>query len=1104
MDCSACGCDNRAGARFCRGCGAGLAATCPQCRAGLLPEARFCDACGCRIAEVEAPRSVPAEPATRRSPAPAADERKTVTVLFADMKGYTALAEALDPEETRRLIDPTLEVMVEAVRRFDGFVSQSTGDGILALFGAPVAHEDHAQRALHAALLMQEGIQRRAGASGRPIQIRVGINTGEVVMRSISKDSERFEYTPVGHAINLASRFESLAEPGAILAGAETWALAEGYFRFRALEPIVVKGVREPVTAYEVLGLGPLRTRLEMAARRGLARFVGRASELERMLAALARTRNGAGEIVALMGEPGLGKSRLCFEFKQRCLADCRVLETFSVSHGKAYPYLPLIALLKDYFGWRDDDDESERRRKATQAVTALDPELEDSLPYLFHLLGVAGPLPVLAQMDPEIRRRRVFEAIERLLRRESAVQPLVLMFEDLQWLDSETLAFLAALARGLAASRILLLVNYRPEYREPFWSAHGAVTELRLTPLEGGDGEALLSALLGDGAALLPLKQRVLRETGCNPFFIEEIVRSLFDRGILIHDRAAATLTRPLDEIKLPATVQGVVAARIDRLQAEEKLLLQLVAVIGRELDLGLVAKVAGNPADEVRRVLARLIDAGFVNPPAETHGRYELKHAITQEVAYGLLLKERRQALHERTAQAIESLFAAGLAEYYGELAHHYGRSGNAAKAIEYLRLAGQQSVQRSANEQAIVQLSHALELLAQLPDTAQRAQAELSLQLAIGSPLMRIKGWAAAEVGRARGRALELCRGIDGSPQLFPVLFGLWGYSLVRAEIKNALALGEQLASLAESLGDDGLIVEACRALGAIWYFTGDLPRARQWLERGAKIYDRERHAAHAAVFGQDPGVTALSYLAVALALMGEPELARQRNDEALQLAEAIGHPYTTAFAWYFAGTLYHRLDEPEAVMHWAERTIALCDEHGFPLWRSGAVILRGWARGRQGSAEQGLAEIREGIAAWRATGAEIARPYFQAMLAQVCAAAGRDAEALTAAEEGLALGEANGERWWSAGLLRLKGEALAVGGAADAQSWIEEALILARTQGARIFEQRAAKSLARQAAINGELCGGSASGVVGRLQHQAVALQDVDQEAVRRAP
>jgi class 3 adenylate cyclase len=441
-------------------------------------------------------------------------ERKMVTALFADIKGSTELMRGLDPEEARALIDPVLQLMMDAVHRYDGYVVQSAADGIFALFGAPAAHEDHPQRAVHAAIAMRESVHRRASdRRGQPgVEVRIGINTGEVVLRLIHTGGHT-EYTPVGHAANLAARMQSAAPAGGIVISDDTQHLVEGYFELRELGPAEVKGIEEPINLYQVIGAGPLHDHFDLAMRRGLTKFIGREDELKHMGQVLALARGGRGQIAAVVAEAGTGKSRLFYEFKATLPADCEVMEAYSVSHGKASAWLPVLTLLHDYFGIRQADDPATRREKVCAALAVLDPALSDTHPYLFAMLAIAeGPDP-LAQMDPQVKRRRMLDAFKHIVLRESIKQPLVIIFEDLHWIDGETQALLDLLADGIANARIFLLVNYRPEYRHE-WGHKTYYTQLRLDPLGQENTEEMLSTILGDGVELNPLKRLIVERT--------------------------------------------------------------------------------------------------------------------------------------------------------------------------------------------------------------------------------------------------------------------------------------------------------------------------------------------------------------------------------------------------------------------------------------------------------------------------------------------------------------------------------------------------------------------------------------------------------------
>ena len=624
-------------------------------------------------------------------------ERKQVTVLFADLKGSTELLANRDPEDARRLLDPVLEQMMEAVHRYEGTVNQVMGDGIMALFGAPLAHEDHAVRACYAALRMQEGLKRHAEevrrTLGVPVHVRIGLNSGEVVVRSIGNDLH-MDYTAVGLTTHLAARMEQMAMPGTILITPETLRLVEGRTLVRALGPLPVKGLDAPLEVYEVTGAGAARSRMHAAATRGLTLFVGRDDELERLQQKLERARAGHGQLVAVVGEPGVGKSRLYWEFlHSRHAEGWLVVESFSVSYGKATSYLPVVEMLKAYFKIDDRDDARAIREKLTGKILTLDESLRPLLPAFFGLFDVAGDAPEWSALTPAERGQRALEAVKRLVLRESQVQPLLLVFEDLHWIDAETQTLLDSLVESLPTARIVLLVNYRPEYRHE-WGSKSYYTQLRIDPLTPDSAEQLLEALLGSAPALRPLKRLLIERTDGNPFFLEESVRTLVELRVLVGARGAYTLATPVEATQVPATVQAVLAARIDRLPAVVKQLLQSAAVIGKDVAVSLLEAVAGQPVDDVRRGLTQLQAAEFLYetslfPELE----YTFKHALTLEVAYQSLLRERRRTLHGRVLGELERHFTDRVAEKVELFAHHALRGEAWERAARYLYQAGRQ---------------------------------------------------------------------------------------------------------------------------------------------------------------------------------------------------------------------------------------------------------------------------------------------------------------------------------------------------------------------------------------------------------------------------
>jgi class 3 adenylate cyclase len=669
-------------------------------------------------------------------------ERKQVTVLFADLKGSMELLADRDPEEARQLLDPVLEHLMGAVHRFEGTVNQVMGDGIMALFGAPVAHEDHAVRACYAALHMQEVIGRYAEAlrrqQGLDVQIRVGLNSGEVVVRSIGSDLH-MDYTAVGQTTHLAARMEQLARPGTALLTADTLRLVEGYVEVKPLGPVPVKGLPEPVEIYELLRAGPVRSRLQAAVARGLTRFVGRETELEHLRQALARAGAGHGQVLAGVGEAGVGKSRLLYEFtSSHHTHGWLLLASNSVSYGKATAYLPVLDLLKGYLQIDSQDDARRRREKVTGKLLTLDRALEPTLPALLALLEVPVDDQQWQDFDPPQRRRRTLEAIKHLLLRESQVQPLCLVFEDLHWIDAETQALLDSLVESLPTARLMLLVNYRPEYQHS-WGSKTYYTQLRLDPLPPASADEFLQALLGDDPSLAPLKQLLIARTEGNPFFLEESVRTLVETGVLVGERGTYRLARPLESLQVPATVQAVLAARIDRLPAEEKRLLQTAAVIGTEVPWPLLQAIADEPEEALHRGLAHVQAAEFLYETSLFPERvYTFKHALTHEVAYGGLLRERQRLLHARIVAAIEQCDADRLADQVERLAHHALRGEVWDKTVAYFRQAGDKALARSASREAVTCFEQALVALAHLPEGRERNEQAIDVRFGLRNAL------------------------------------------------------------------------------------------------------------------------------------------------------------------------------------------------------------------------------------------------------------------------------------------------------------------------------------------------------------------------------
>jgi class 3 adenylate cyclase/tetratricopeptide (TPR) repeat protein len=733
-------------------------------------------------------------------------ERKQVTVLFADLKGSTELIADLDPEAARQLLDPALHHMMEAVHRYEGTVNQVLGDGIMALFGAPLAHEDHALRACYAALAMQAALRRYGEevrrSHGLEMHMRVGLNSGEVVVRTISNDLH-MDYSTVGQTTHLAARMEQLAPPGGIRLTAATLRLVDGLVQVHGLGQFPVKGLPEPVEVFELTGASAIHRRLQAVAARGLTCFVGRQHELATLRQALEQAATGHGQIVAIVGEAGVGKSRLVYEFTQSDVSRTwLVLEGGSVSYGKATSYFPVLDLLRRYMHLEERDEARTIRAKVTGHVLTLDAALQDIIPALLALLDVAPDDSPFLKLDPAHRRQRTLDALKRLLLRESQVQPLLLVFEDLHWIDAETQALLDSLVGSLPTARLLLLVNYRPEYQHG-WGSKTYYAQLRLDPLSPASAAEALAALLGDAPSLTSLTQLLMARTEGNPFFLEESVRTLVETGTLVGERGAYRLAQALPTIQVPATVQAVLAARIDRLPPEEKTLLQTAATIGTEVPVPLLQAIAELPEAALYHGLEHLQAAEFLY---ETRLFPEqvctFKHALTHEVAYGSLLHERRRVLHARIVEALEKLVGDRVAEQVERLAYHALRGEVWDKALTYSRQAGEKAMARSAHREAVAYFEQALSILQHLPETRDTREQAIDLWLALRSALQ-----PSGDFGRILAvlrKAEALAETLDDPRRLGQISGFLSVHFYFRGAYDQAIASGQRILALATAGG------------------------------------------------------------------------------------------------------------------------------------------------------------------------------------------------------------------------------------------------------------------------------------------------------------
>jgi class 3 adenylate cyclase len=1075
MQCQTCHTESSATAKFCAECGTGLARACPHCGHEVGPRAKFCAECGQALATA---RAVAEHREHRASPheytpphlaerilaarSTLEGERKHVTVLFADLKSSTELVQGLDAEDAQGLLDGAVKAMMEAVHRYEGAVNHILGDGIMALFGAPLAHEDHAVRACYAALAMQERVRRYAEETlrryGVAVRIRVGLNSGEVVVRAIANDL-RMDYSAMGPTVHLAARMEQTAPEGGTLLTAGTLRLVEGYIEVTPLGGVPVKGFAEPVEVFELVGATTTRTRLQVSAARGLTRFVGRQAEMDALQRALALADAGRGQIVAPVGEPGVGKSRLYWEFTHsHRTKGWLVLESGSVSYGKATSYLPVIDLWKTYCRIDARDDARAIREKVTGKLLTLDPALGSTLPALLALLDVDVEDPAWQALDPSRRRQQTLEAVKHVLLRESQEQPLVLVFEDLHWIDSETQALLDGLVDSLPTARILLLVNYRPEYAHTWWNKT-YYTQLRLDPLPQESADELLQALIGDDPALDPLRRMLIAQTEGNPFFLEESVRSLAETGVLVGVRGAYRPTRALATIEVPSTVQSMLAARIDRLSPDDKRLLQSAAVIGNDVPFALLQAIADRSEGELRASLARLQTAEFLYeaslfPELE----YTFKHALTHDVAYGGLLQERRRVLHARIVDAIEGLHADRPDEQVERLAKHAVRGEVWEKALAYCRQAGLRALGRSVHREAVAAFEEALLALEHLPETRERQEQAIDIRLDFPRSLIPL-----GEIERLLdrlGEAETTAEQVGDRVRLGRIAAFQTGGRWFLGQSDHAVQTGQRALALAEATGDTASRVVGGYFQGLARVASGDHRRGVDLLESTVAMLTgdlvRERFGG-----GGYPSSIARAWLAGCLAELGEFAEAISYGQEAIRIAKDLDHPYSLTLGYLELGVVYLRKGEPEQAIPVLERGRELCQTWDIPFLDAGVAARLGLAYTLVGRSDEALPLLEQ-------AGAQVtdqkrvtypARARTAAVVAEAYLRTGRSDGAL--GELALTNARAHKNTAHEAWLLRLLGETAARRDPLElesAEASLGQALALAEQLGLRPLEAR----------------------------------------------
>jgi class 3 adenylate cyclase/tetratricopeptide (TPR) repeat protein len=1089
LHCPSCGHENPEGARFCGGCGASLAreVACPSCGASNPAGQRFCNSCGAELgaAAASAPASPIADPRSltpphlaekiRASGAKLEGERKQVTVLFADVMGSMELAERSDPEQWREVMERFFAILAEGVHRFEGTVDKFTGDGIMALFGAPIAHEDHARRACFAALHLRDDLTRYAAElrreRGLSFSVRMGLNSGEVVVGTIGEDLS-LSYTAVGHTVGLAQRMEQLAEPGKAYLTEATARLVEGFFLLENLGEFGVKGASEPLRVFELAGVGAARTTLEAARTRGLSRFVGRDTEMAALEAALDRSQAGNGQIVGVVGDPGVGKSRLCHEFAERCRArGIPVYRAAGLAHARNVPLLPALQLMRAYFGIEERDSDRVAREKVAGRLLLLDEALGADLPIVFDFLGVPDPERPAQVNDPEARKRRLLALLKRLVHVQGEREPGINLIEDLHWLDPASDEMLVGLVDAVAGSRTLVVANFRPEYSAE-WMRRAHYQQLPLVPLGAEALAELLADLLGSDPSLDGLAELVRGRTGGNPFFVEEVVQELVESGKLAGDPGGYRLAGEIEDVRVPPTVQAVLAARIDRLDEDAKTVLQAASVIGKEFAESVLSRVAEIEGDRLTASLRALREGEFVyEHQVYPEAVYAFKHPLTQEVAHGSLLSERRQRFAAAAARAIAELQPERADEQSALIAGHWEAAGEALEAARWHARAAAWAGYNAPVE-SLRHWQRVRELGDELPESDETAALALSSRL-----LTMEMGWRlgisdekATELFE-QGRAIAERRGEAHMLAMFHAIYATT--SCIGGHVDRAVELNRETVRLADQTADPALRVAVCPGVSYALFIRGELAEALAEVETGIEIGQRDPG------LGRGLGVTSpyafcVMFRGGLLANMGRLDEAHRQLELGERVAREQGDREAEVWNQGNWAQLGYAVGEPELALAHARRGLELAEELGDVFSRSWSRYWLGLAHLGAGEWEAAIELIEESLGMTAEAGVGLDSEGFRMQdLARAYAGTGAGERALELAERALVLSHERGARPSVAAALAAKGVALmAIGSEAaleEAGPALEEASAICRQLGIQTFVAINTVKLAELAAL-----------------------------------
>lgn len=1062
MRCSGCGADHPDDRRYCTSCGAPLLTLCPVCGSTNPPFARFCGSCGQGL-------DIAPAFAADREPGDTA-ERRQLTVMFCDLVGSTALSAALDPEDLRDVLAAYHATATETVTRYGGTVAKYLGDGVLVHFGYPQAGEDDAERAVRAGLALVPAITALDPGPSVRLAVRIGIATGIVVVEDGHGTGAAHDRSIIGETPNLAARLQTLAQPGTVLISDDTRRLIGNLFQCTDLGPTTIKGFARAVRVWRVDR--ERRTESRFVALHGgrVTPLIGRTAE-QALLDRLWRSASsGRGRVALITGEAGIGKSRLVRTLENKVETERRqsLLRYCCSPTHRASALYPFIDQIERAAGMEADDTAERRMHRLRALLRRTDAIADTALPLFAALLSIpAHGAYHPPDLPPSRLRQRFLDALMALLVVQTHDHPRLIVFEDAHWIDPTSADLLERLVGRITELPGLLVVTARPEF-SPTWQTAPGVSTLRLDRLERSESADLVLRHAG-GKALPPaILNGILTRADGVPLFLEELTHAVIESGHLAERGGHYESVGPALTDVIPATLRDSLTARLDRL-GWVKEVAQIGAVIGREFPHDLLARVAGLSDEALSAALERLVASGLVfQDGAPPEAVYRFKHALIQDAAYGSILKGRRRLLHGRIARTIRTQFPVTADHEPELLARHFTEAGQTEDAIEYWYRAGCRATERSANLEAIDHLSHGLRLLGKSPDDdpvhAERRRAYL---VALGVPLIAIKGYAAPEVEHVYDEARILCERSGDDERLFPVLRGLWNCHLDRGTLPVALSLARRLVDAAERADDDALRALALRALGTTHLFRGDFHGAHEALAAGIVVHTAHPNRTNVHLHGEEPGIICRIYIGWTLACLGRPKTALRITEEGLAMARRLGFPLTLAFAESILAGLHLLRRDPAAIFRHAEAILALSFEQGFVFWSAHGHIMRGWSLAATGEVDQGVAEIRRGIDAWKATGASLLHSFHNGLLAEALGMAGKPEEGLAVLAEASSNSAVTDEYWFEARLRTIEADLLLACGASEdiVHAALARALDVAMRQDAVLWALPAATTKLR---------------------------------------